>query len=230
MPDALVAEQGDNAILTLTYIALAMLGSGYVLFSMLLGHFGSGDGADGHAADHGGDFADGHAGDHGGTDYGVDGHGHGDVSTSGGALGSFHFPFFSPLALATSLGALGAYGLIAQFGLRVSNRMSLVVAIPAAFATAYLVTYVGWRLAASSIGSSQIRIMELRGASAEVITPIPVNGVGEIAAVVSGQRYTGPAREANGRAVSRGAHVTIKNLVGTTLIVVRDVPLEESRQ
>jgi membrane protein implicated in regulation of membrane protease activity len=217
----------------LTYIAFAVIGCGYVLISMFLGHFGSmdgGDGADGHAADHGGDFADGHAGDHGGMDYGVDGHGHGDISTSAGALGSFHFPFFSPLALATTFGAIGAYGLIAQFGLRVSNRMSLVVAIPAACATAYLVTYVSWRLAASSVGSSQIRIRELRGASAEVVTPIPASGVGEIAAVVSGQRYTGPAREANGRAVPRGAHVTVKNLVGTTLIVVWDAPSEESRR
>jgi membrane protein implicated in regulation of membrane protease activity len=227
LPDALVSTKEKRAILTLTYVALAILGCGYVVISMFLGHFGSGnggDGADGHAADHGGDFADGHGGDHGGIEYGVDGHGHGDIATSGDALGTFHFPFFSPLALATTLGALGAYGLIAQFGLRVSNQMSLVVAVPAAFATAYLVTYIGWRLAASSIGSSQIRIMELRGASAEVITPIPANGIGEIAAVVSGQRYTGPAREASGRAVPRGAHVTVKNLVGTTLVVVWDAP------
>lgn len=191
---------------------LAVLGCGYVLVSMVLGHLDFGDGGDGgHAADHGG----------GGGDYGVEGHGHGSVSTSGVGLTGFHFPFFSPLAVATLLGATGAYGLIAKFGLAVSDNASLYFAIPAAVLTTYGVTYVGWRLVVSSRGSSQIRIADLCGARAEVITPIPAGGVGEVAALVCGQRYNSAARECEGREVPRGTTVTVEEMVGTTLVVRR---------
>jgi hypothetical protein len=41
--------------------------------------------------------------------------------------------------------------------------------------------------------------------------------VGEVAVVVAGQRYTGPAREAEGREVPRGAVVTVVRVLGGTL-------------
>ena len=171
--------------------------------------FGHGDT---HASSHGAE-ADVH------VDYGVQGGGHGKVSASEGATTSFHFPLFSPLALATLFSAVGAYGLIAIHGFGAGEGRSLAVAVPAAFATAYLVTYIGWRLVSTSRGSSAIRLADLAGAQAEVITPIPAGGIGEVAALVDGQRYAGPAREENGQEVPRGARVTVKGLVGTTLVI-----------
>jgi membrane protein implicated in regulation of membrane protease activity len=134
----------------------------------------------------------------------------------------FHFPFFSPLALATLFAAVGAYGLIALQGFGTGEGASLAIAVPAAFVTAYLVTYVGWRIISSSRGSSAIRLSALEGARAEVITPIPAGGIGEVAAIVQGQRFSGPAREQDGKEVPRGAHVTVKGMVGTTLVVIKE--------
>jgi hypothetical protein len=200
-------------MLTLAYIALAVVGAGFVAYSALTGHFG-----DTGAAHAGGAHADasGHAGPD--THYGVEGTGHGSTKASEAGGAAFHFPFFSPLALATLLAALGAWGLIAQFGLRLADGASLLLAVPAAVATAYAVTYVGWRLVAGSRGSSEIRMADLAGARAEVITPIPAGGTGEVVALVAGQRFTAPAREAEGRELSRGSLVTVLR-VGPTLVV-----------
>jgi len=192
-----------------------------VLVAVLMGH-GDAPG-NGHASAD----AHGHGGDgvHHGTDstsYGVEASGHGSASSLGEAGHSaFHFPFFSPLALATLCGAIGAYGLIALHGLGVSETVSLALAVPAAMVTAYVVTYVGFRLMAGSRGTSQIRLQDFQGVTAEVITPIPAGGVGEIAAMVNGQRYTGPARDADGREVPRGTHVTVKAMIGTTFVVFK---------
>jgi membrane protein implicated in regulation of membrane protease activity len=197
-------------LLTLTYLALAVLGAGYLLFSVFLGHsdFGHGEGAD--AGPHGGDAH---------MDYGVDAAGHASASAHAPHAAEFHFPFFSPLALATLFACIGGYGLIAIYGFGAKDAVSILAAIPAAVVTAYLITYAGWRIVRSSRGSSQIRLQDLVGVYAEVITPIPKEGLGEVAALVSGQRYTAPAREAQGREVPRGAQVKVLRMVGSTLLV-----------
>jgi membrane protein implicated in regulation of membrane protease activity len=199
-------------MLTLVYIAFAVLGCGYVILAALTGHLldALGDGG-GDGVAHGGDS---------GAAYGVEGTGHGAATHAGDAgATSFHYPFFSPLALATLFAALGGFGLIAKYGLRVADGPSLLLAIPAAIATAYAVTYAGWRLIRGSRGTSEIRTADLTGAPAEVVTPIPPHGLGEVAAMVAGQRYTGPAREVEGREVPRGTRVTVVEVLGSTLVV-----------
>jgi membrane protein implicated in regulation of membrane protease activity len=197
-------------LLTLTYVALAVLGAGYLLLSVFLGHSDLGGEGHGQTGHHG---TDAH------MDYGVDSAGHASASADAAHAADFHFPFFSPLALATLFACIGGYGLIALYGFRASDSVSILVAIPAAVATAYLITYAGWRIVGSSRGSSQIRLQDLAGAQAEVITPIPKGGMGEVAALVGGQRYTAPAREAHGREVPRGAQVKVLKMVGSTLLV-----------
>ena len=194
-------------MLTVAYVGLAVLGCAYVLVSAFLG--GSDSASDGHDSS----GADSH------SDYGVDGTGHGATHASSGTGAGFHFPFFSPLALATLSAAIGAWGLIAQFGFRLPGDRSLLVAVPAAFVTAYLVTWASWRVVSGSRGTSTIRLSALQGAPAEVITPIPAGGVGEVAALVDGQRFTAPAREQDGGALARGAAVTVVRMVGNTLFV-----------
>jgi membrane protein implicated in regulation of membrane protease activity len=198
-------------VLTLIYIVLSVLGCGYIVVSAFLGHlFESGaDGAAGHVAAH-----------HEGAAYGIDEGGHGAVAAAAPVPATFHFPFFSPLALATLFASIGGFGLIARWGIGTSDPMSLAVAVPAALLTAYGVTYVSWRLVRGSSGSSQIRLDDLKGLSAEVITPIPARGVGEIVALVRGQRYTAPARSENEQPIARGVLVTIREFAGATVIVV----------
>jgi len=186
--------QGEESrMLTVMYLVLAALGVGYVLISAVLGHVADA-------------FDSGHAdgGAHAGDAHGVS---------------TFHFPFFSPIALATLFGALGAWGLITKHGFGLANAASLLTAIPLAIATGYVVTYAAWRMVRGSVGSITIRLPDLVGATAEVLTPIPAGGMGEIAALVDGQRYAGPARESQGREVPRGALVKVVQVVGGTLLV-----------
>jgi len=51
------------------------------------------------------------------------------------------------------------------------------------------------------------------------VTPIPENGVGEIAYTVGGTRYTAPARTENGSPVAGGKLVKITRVVGTQFYV-----------
>ena len=198
----------EGAVLTVAYVALAVLGCGYVLVSAFLGH-ASDAGGGGHA-DHAA---------HSEGAYGVDGSGHGAAKASADVGGAFHFPFFSPLALATLCAAIGAWGLIAQFGFGLGGDRSLLVAIPAAFVTAYLVSWASWRMVSGSRGTSAISLSALAGSPAEVTTPIPAGGVGEVAALVDGQRFSAPARDEEGGAVARGTAVTVVRMVGNTLLV-----------
>jgi membrane protein implicated in regulation of membrane protease activity len=194
-------------VLTVAYIALAALGCGYVLLSGFLGHVGDAGG--------GGHVAGGDAHSH----YGVDGSGHGAVHAGEPGAAAFHFPLFSPLALATFIGALGAFGLIARLGVGLGDWQSLVVAVPAAALTAYLASYAGWRIFAGASASSAIRMEDIPGARGEVLTPIPAGGMGEVAVLVDGQRFTSAAREVEGREVPRGTNVTVVRMVGSTLLV-----------
>ena len=71
----------------------------------------------------------------------------------------------------------------------------------------------------ASIGSSEIRTRELVGAVGEVVTPIPAGGVGEVALIVGGQRFTNAAREVNGGDIPRGASIVVRQIGGATLLV-----------
>ena len=203
-------------MLTLAYLALAFIGCGYILVSLLLGHLSD--------FGHGGEASAG-AG-HAVESYGFDHSGHGEASASAPGGGAFHFPFFSPLALATLCAAVGGYGLITRHGFEMSEGRSLMVAVPAALGTAYVITYVGWRIVRGSTGSSAIRLADLAGAQGEVLTPIPAGGVGEVAAMVGGQRFASPAREESGRELPRGCAVVVVRTAGATLLVRALAPTE----
>jgi membrane protein implicated in regulation of membrane protease activity len=199
-------------MLVLAYMALAVLGTGYVLVASLLGHvsdLGSSDGA----------HADG-GGAHSASDsYGVEHGGHGTASAGDAYAASFHFPFFSPLALATLTGSMGALGLLAHYGFGLVDNSSLLVAVPGAVALTYGVTYVAWRIVGGASSTSTIRAADLAGADGEVTTPIPAGGLGEVVAMVAGERFSAPAREAQGRELPRGALVRVVRFVGGTLLV-----------
>jgi len=207
-------------VLTEMYIVFAVVGCGYVLVSAFLGHAGVEGGGHAHVGGGHGDAGAVHAHHVGGDHHGLDAKGHGSARAHGGE--AFHFPFVSPLAIATLLSAVGLYGLVALHGLHLAEKMSLLVALPAAFATAYGITYAAWKLASGSQGSSVIRMSSFAGSPAEVTVPIPPGGIGEAVAMVAGQRFAAPAREAAGREVARGMPVTVIEMVGPTLIVTVD--------
>ena len=68
--------------------------------------------------------------------------------------------------------------------------------------------------------SSESRIGTLTGMTGTIITPIPASGVGEIAYVQAGTRYTAPARDERGAPVPNGQTVKIVRIVGSQFYVV----------
>ncbi|HLA77327.1 MAG TPA: NfeD family protein [Vicinamibacteria bacterium] len=203
-------------MLTLAYLTLAFLGCGYVLVSLFLGDLTD--------FSQGGEASPGP--DHAAESYGLDDSGHGEASASAHGGGAFHFPFFSPLALATLCAAVGGYGLITRHGFELSEGRSLAIAVPSALVTAYAITYLAWRVVRGSRGTSAIRLADLAGAQGEVLTPIPSGGVGEVAALVVGQRFTSPAREESGQELPRGCSVVVVRTAGATLVVKALSPLK----
>ena len=134
-----------------------------------------------------------------GLDLHVDGHaigvGHdvnvGHVDTSGGVdNSSVKVPSLSPITVASFVTAFGAFGLIAF----------------------------GYFLIAPQ-GSSGVMLNNFPGMLAEVITPIPVGSVGEIALVSQGGRVTYTAKSSSGEAIPRGTTVMIEKVVGGIAIV-----------
>jgi len=75
------------------------------------------------------------------------------------------------------------------------------------------------RLFSATQSSSESRVGTLVGQPATIITPIPENGVGEIAYVQAGTRYSAPAREEHGSPVALGKSVRITRVVGTQFYV-----------
>ena len=67
--------------------------------------------------------------------------------------------------------------------------------------------------------SSESRVSTLIGHTASIVTPIPEGGVGEIAYVQGGSRYTAPARTEKGTPVPAGRSVRITGITGAQFYV-----------
>jgi membrane-bound ClpP family serine protease len=63
-------------------------------------------------------------------------------------------------------------------------------------------------------GSSEVHLSDLSGHLAEVITPIPENGLGEVALVAQGGRVIFSARSNHGQKVDRGESVKVTRISG----------------
>ena len=127
---------------------------------------------------------------------------------------------FSPTIMASFITAFGGFGLVfTQFhrtsSAFVSAPLSLAGGLIVAGALMVFLRYVF----SHTQSSSESHVARLIGAEANVITPIPENGMGEIAYVVGGTRYTAPARGEKGAAVANGRTVKIVRVVGTQLYV-----------
>jgi membrane-bound ClpP family serine protease len=127
---------------------------------------------------------------------------------------------FSPTSIASFITAFGGIGLI----------LSRLEATKSVWISAPLAAVGGLGVAAGVVGffgmvfhktqsSSESRIGSLIGSVATTLSPIPENGVGEIAYVQAGSRYTAPARAEGGTAIAGGRTVRIKRVVGTQFYV-----------
>lgn len=151
---------------------------------------------------------------------------HADVGTGGHAEAGFDhsgmpgISFFSPTVLASFVTAFGAFGLILT---RIPATSSVWASAPLSAVGGGLVAWLVFVLFNAMFkgtqSSSESRVGSLVGQTASIITPIPENGVGEIAYVQGGTRYTAPARAEAGRPIASGQTVRISRVVGTQFYV-----------
>jgi membrane-bound ClpP family serine protease len=177
------------------YLFCLVVGFVFVLGSAVMGQMGGGD--------------HGHVGGSGGhAEAGAD------SSDSPGVS------LFSPIVMAAFVAAFGAFGLIfSQFEATKSPVISAAVSIICAMLVAGSIVGLLRKLVRASDSSSESQVATLVGHVATVITPIPAAGVGEIAYVQGGSRYTAPAREESGSPVSNGSEVKITRVVGSQFYV-----------
>jgi len=159
-------------------------------------------------------------GDHDSSGIDVGAH---DVSHPGdltsGTDHSVHFSPISPVTLSTFISSFGAVGLIGLKGFNLQPFTSAIVsAVISAVISAgvYLLFYKFFIL---SQASSVVENQDIIGAEAEVITPIPASGLGEIAYTVGGSRQTSPAKTREGNPIPKGSAVKVTSLAGSTCYV-----------
>jgi membrane-bound ClpP family serine protease len=127
---------------------------------------------------------------------------------------------FSPTIIASFVTAFGGLGLIFhEIPATSSAWASALLAAVGAFVIAYTLLFLLRLMFRSTQGSSESKTAEVIGMVGHVITPIPEQGVGEIAYVQGGSRYTAPAREEKGMAVANGQAVKITRIIGSQFYV-----------
>jgi membrane protein implicated in regulation of membrane protease activity len=135
----------------------------------------------------------------------------------------------SPMSLpvvASFLTFFGGTGLVADQGMKTPAIMSVPLAGLVGVGVAALAFFGLAKLFLTTQGTAHGRIAEMVGLDGEVITPIPAEGVGEIAFDFKGSRRNQSARSESGEEIKKHAMVKITRVVGNTCYVR---PLVEER-
>jgi len=155
-------------------------------------------------------------GGHDGVDIGTGGHAEAGFDSSGVP----GISFFSPTVLASFVTAFGACGLILT---RIESTKSVWISAPISAMSGLVIAFGAFlvfnKMFKATQSSSEAKISSLVGMTASTVSPIPDNGVGEIAYVRGGCRYTAPARTEAGTLVGAGKPVRITRIVGTQFYV-----------
>src|SRR6266571_1620885 len=129
---------------------------------------------------------------------------------------------FSPTVLAAFVMAFGGFGIIFhQIPATRSPWLSAPLAVLGGSLTASGLLWLLRQLFSRTQSSSESKVASLSGLVATIVSPIPENGVGEIAYVQAGTRYTAPARAENGLSIAAGESVTITRVTGSQFYVTR---------
>src|SRR6185369_4920662 len=185
------------------YLVCFFLGLGFAVLSALLaGVFG------------------GHAGPHvdaGGVHVDL-GASHTDGTHAPVGDGQVHFSPLSPVSIALFVTTFGGISLLLKkFGY--PPLVQLPVGMLSGLIVGGAVSYAFFRIMQATQASSHARAGEEIGLEAEVTVPIPNDGLGEIAYVVRGTRFTNPARTLDGKELPAHVMVKIVKQAGNTYIV-----------
>jgi len=130
------------------------------------------------------------------------------------------FSPFSPTVISSFVTAFGGFGMI--FSKLEATRnpwISAPLSVLSGFLVAGGVFWVFHQIFSRTQSSSESQVTALVGSTATIISPIPASGVGEIAYVDNGTRYTAPARVGSGAALATGQTVKITRIVGSQFYV-----------
>jgi len=187
-------------VLEFIYLVCFFLGLGFAVLSALLSGLFTG-----------------HAGAH--MDGGVHGNVHGGHLHVDTGDGNVHYSPLSPVTIAMFISTFGGVGILIKRFVDPHFYVHVPVAAVAAFAVAGVVSYIFYKILATTQSTSQPRAEEAIGLEAEITVPIPNNGLGEIAYTVRGTRLTNSAQSKDGKELP--AHLTVRILkqVGNTYIV-----------
>ena len=151
---------------------------------------------------------------------------HGEIGTGGHAEAGFNdtgmpgLSPFSPTTICSFITAFGGFGMILS---NIKSTSSVWVSFPLSLLggliIAAAVLWVFGTLFHKVQSTSEGHIGQMVGQSATVISPIPQQGVGEIAYIQGGSRYTAPARTESGCAVASGQTVLINRVTGSQFYV-----------
>ena len=200
------------------FIGCLAFGVFYSIISLIF----SGNGFD-HDIDHGGGFD---------VDSGIDldlqHDGMIDMDQSAGSADAPDSPSpFNPLVLASAITAFGAVGLAAMKGFGMSSLMSTIVALIFSGIIGAAIFFGIVKFMYSSQSNTVFSLSDLVDTEAEVITPIPENGPGEIAYIMNGIRYTMTARSSDKVPIKRNARVIIKEINGNVAYVRQKLTLDD---
>jgi len=132
----------------------------------------------------------------------------------------------SPVTIATFITSFGGTGLLTTELFKFPTFFSLFFATISGIIIAGAVLWGFNKVFSATQSSSEAHVATLLGIEAEVITPIPANGLGEIAYVSRGSRFTGPARSMHKRIIPKNANVIITKILGTTFYVRESIDEE----
>jgi membrane-bound ClpP family serine protease len=151
---------------------------------------------------------------------------HVDVGTGGHAESGFEngglpgLSPFSPTSIASFITSFGALGLIfSKFEPTKNPWISGFLAALGAFLIAGAVIIFFGLVFRKTQSSSESLVGALIGQIGTIITAVPANGVGEIAYVHRGSRYTAPVRNEFGEQIASGQSVAIVRIFGTQFFV-----------
>lgn len=127
----------------------------------------------------------------------------------------------SPTVIASFVTAFGGMGVILS---EIKATQNPLISAPASLVGGLIIAscVLGLmrQLFQRTQSSSESKVASVIGLTATIITPIPENGVGEIAYVQAGTRYTAPARSDSAAAIASGRLVKIIRVVGSQFYVI----------
>ena len=149
--------------------------------------------------------------------------GHGAETLHADAGGEVQLSPISPVTITMFVTAFGGVGLIGTHALALPILLSFPMALASGLILAGVAFYTFSKLFQATESSSEAHVSELVGLEAEVITPIPSQGLGEIAYVARGTRFTAPARSEDGKPHPAHSTVVIERIVGSVFCVKKSL-------